>query len=61
MGIGPDTELELLPDDGGLRLEAVRSRLRAVDERDELPILAMVEGAVVTDDDVRRWRDDVAR
>lgn len=61
LGIGPDTELELIPDGGGLRLEPVRPRLRPVRERDGLPLLGVVEGAVLTDGDVQRLRDDTQR
>ena len=61
LGITPDTQLELIPDGSGLRIEPVRRRLRAIDTSDGLPILGNVEGAVLTDDDVRRLRDDSQR
>jgi AbrB family looped-hinge helix DNA binding protein len=61
LGIGPDTELELIPDGAGLRLELVRRRAREVEERDGLPLLGLVNGIVLTDEDVRRLRDDVQR
>ena len=61
LGIGPDTELELVPDGGGLRLEPVRAHERPVEESDGLPLLGMVEGNVLTDDDVRRLRDESQR
>jgi len=61
LGIGPNTPLELIPDGAGLRLEPVRQRERPILERDGLPILGNVAGAVLTDDDVRRLRDDVQR
>ena len=61
LGITPDTELELIPDGAGLRIEPVRRRQRSIDTRDGLPILGSVAGAVLTDDDVRRLRDDVQR
>ncbi len=61
LGLGPDTELELIPDGSGLRLEPVRRRDRSVEMSDGLPILGKVEGVVLTDTDVRRLRDDVQR
>lgn len=59
LGIGPDTELELIPDGSGLRLEPVQRRERSVSSSDGLPILSPVDGVVLTDDDVRRMRDDL--
>lgn len=59
LGITPDTQLELIPDGAGLRIEPVRRERRAVEVSDGLPILGRVEGAVLTDDDVRRLRDDL--
>ena len=61
LGIGPDTELELIPDGSGLRLEPVRTRERAIEEKDGLPLLGWVDGAALTDDDVRRLRDETHR
>lgn len=61
LGITPDTKLELIPDGSGLRIEPVRGNPRAVQISDGLPILGKVEGAVLTDDDVRRLRDDLQR
>lgn len=61
LGIGPDSELELIPDGAGLRLEPVNRRDRPVGERDGLPILGIVEHVTLTDDDVRWLRDDVQR
>jgi AbrB family looped-hinge helix DNA binding protein len=61
LGIEPDSELELMPDGAGLRIEPVRRVERAIGERDGLPILGDVEGAVLTDDDVRRLRDELQR
>jgi hypothetical protein len=34
---------------------------RSIEERDGLPILGEVEGAVLSDDDVRRLRDELQR
>ena len=61
LGITPDTQLELIPDGAGLRIEPVRRDPRPVHVSDGLPILGRVEGAVLTDDDVRRLRDDLQR
>jgi AbrB family looped-hinge helix DNA binding protein len=57
LGITPDTQLELIPDGSGLRIEPVRRSQRSIDTRDGLPILGNVEGAVLTDDGIRRLRD----
>lgn len=61
LGITSDTPLELIPDGSGLRIEPVRRRHRTIGTSDGLPILGDVEGAVLTDDDVRRLRDDIQR
>jgi AbrB family looped-hinge helix DNA binding protein len=61
LGIGPNTELDLIPDGAGLRLEPVRRNEREIGERDGLPVLGPVGGMVLTDDDVRRLRDDLQR
>lgn len=61
LGIGPNTELELLPDGGGLRLEPVSTGERPLLEIDGLPLLGPVPGAVLTDADVQRLRDESAR
>lgn len=61
LGITPDTPLELIPDGTGLRIEPVRRHQRVIETSDGLPILAAVAGAVLTDADVRRLRDDVQR
>lgn len=61
LGIGPDTELEVLPDGGGLRLEPVGRGERAIGEDDGLPLLGFVEGVRLGDADVARLRDDMQR
>ena len=61
LGITPETQLELIPDGTGLRIEPVRRRQRSVDTGDGLPILGNVAGAALTDADVRRLRDDIQR
>lgn len=61
LGIGPDSELELMTDGGGLHIEPLRRTDRPVEQSDGLPVLGEVRGAVLTDDDVRRLRDEVQR
>lgn len=61
LGITPDTQLELIPDGAGLRIEPIQRRQRSIEMRDGLPLLGSVEGAVLTDDDVRRLRDEIQR
>lgn len=61
LGIGPDTELDLLPDGAGLRLEPVRPRERPVGEADGLPLLGYVDGAVLRGVDAQRLRDEMQR
>ena len=61
LGITADTQLELIPDGSGLRIEPVRRNRRSVEISEGLPILGKVEGAALTDDDVRRLRDDLQR
>jgi len=61
LGIGPETQLELGIDGAALRLEPVASGERGVNEHDGLPLLAFVDGARLTDDEVRRLRDDTNR
>lgn len=59
LGIVADTELDVLPDGGGLRLDPVRPAERAVDESDGLPLLSVVPGVVLSDADVARLRDEL--
>lgn len=61
LGLGPDTELEVVPEGGGLRLEPVRPRERVIVERDGLPLLERAGSELLTDDEVRRLRDDLQR
>ncbi len=61
LGITADTQLELIPDGSGLRIEPVRRDRRSVEISEGLPILGKVEGAALTDDDVRQLRDDLQR
>lgn len=61
LGITSDTQLELIPDGTGLRIEPVRRDRRSIQISDGLPILGKIVDAVLTDDDVRRLRDDHQR
>jgi AbrB family looped-hinge helix DNA binding protein len=61
LGITTQTELELVTDGAGLRLEPVVDSERPIGEEDGLPILAAVPGEVLTDDDVRNLRDAAQR
>lgn len=61
LGITADTTLELIPDGAGLRIEPVRQSHREIEISEGLPLLGKVEGAALTDDDVRRLRDDLQR
>ena len=61
LGIGPDTRLEVVADGAGLRLEPVQRMERPIGESDGLPILGALPGTVITDDDVRRLRDELQR
>lgn len=60
LGIGPDTQLEVSSDGGGIRLEPVHTTDRVVTlGPDGLPVLLKVEGVRITEADVRKVRDDV--
>lgn len=61
LGIVADTELEVLADGGGLRLDPVRPAEREIGESDGLPLLGAVTGAVLRDADVARLREQVQR
>lgn len=61
LGIGPDTELEVVADGTALRLEPVRSVGRGLVVVDGLPMLAPVGGQALTDADVQRLRDELQR
>ena len=61
LGITPDTQLELIPDGTGIRIEPVRRDQRAIETSDGLPILCKVEGVALSDDGIRRLRDDLQR
>ena len=59
-GIGADTELEVVVDGTGIRLEPVRGRDRVVGEADDFPLLGLVGGGVLLRDaDVARLRDEL--
>lgn len=61
LGIGPGSEVRVVVDGTGLRLEPVRPPERPDGERDGLPVLGHVTEAIVTDDDVRNLRDELGR
>lgn len=61
LGIGPNAEVEIVRDGTGLRLEPVTAGDRLVDDGEGLPLLRLVPNLVLTDDDVRRLRDDSQR
>lgn len=61
LGIVADTELEVLPEGGGLRLDPVRTTARAIGEIDGFPLLGAVTGAVLRDTDVAQLRDELQR
>lgn len=57
LGLTPDTQLDVVVDGGGIRLEPVDRHERRVEIVDGLPRLSAVSGTVVSDEDVRRLRD----
>lgn len=61
LGITADTQLELIPDGTGIRIEPVRRDRREVKISEGMPILGKIEGAALTDDDIRWLRDDLQR
>lgn len=61
LGITAGTPLELIPDGAGLRIEPVGRVKRVVETSDDLPILAKVADSALTDEDIRRLRDDMQR
>lgn len=62
LGITAGTALELITDGAGLRLEPVRLDQRPIGiGEDGLPLLGAVQGATLTDDDVRALRDELLR
>ncbi|MGH8957461.1 MAG: AbrB/MazE/SpoVT family DNA-binding domain-containing protein [Acidimicrobiia bacterium] len=61
LGIGPETQLEVTPDGAGLRLELVQRRDRSIETDDGLPILSRLPDVVLTDEAVRRLRDEINR
>lgn len=61
LGLGPESQLEIIPDGAGLRLDPVVKMTRSIEVEDGLPILGRVRDLVVTDEDVRRLRDALNR
>jgi bifunctional DNA-binding transcriptional regulator/antitoxin component of YhaV-PrlF toxin-antitoxin module len=61
LGVVPGTELELMADRTGLKLEPLRAAERSIDEADGLPTLGYVSGAQLSDEDVRSVRGQLSR
>jgi AbrB family looped-hinge helix DNA binding protein len=57
LGIGPDARLVLDVVGDGLRLTPERPAGRRVVEVDGWPVIEAADDRVITDTDVRRWRD----
>ena len=58
LGIGADTELDVVFDGVAISLEPVVTHERIIDRRDGLPLLRAVPDGVLTDDVVRALRDE---
>ena len=57
LSLGADAELEIDLEGNSIRLTPVRGSARRVVVRDGLPVLERIDGHVITDADVQRWRD----
>jgi AbrB family looped-hinge helix DNA binding protein len=57
LSLGPDAELEIDLEGDCIRLIPVRGPARRVIMDNGLPVLERIDGHVVTDADVQRWRD----
>jgi AbrB family looped-hinge helix DNA binding protein len=57
LSIEPDSEFEIDTDGDGIHLTPVRRPTRRVATVDGLPVFERLEGHVITDADVQRWRD----
>jgi AbrB family looped-hinge helix DNA binding protein len=57
LALGSDAELEVDLEGDSIRLTPVRQRGRQMVVRDGLAVLEPIEGFVITDADVQRWRD----
>jgi AbrB family looped-hinge helix DNA binding protein len=61
MGLVPDTELTLSIDGSGLRLDPVRNSARGFSMVQGFPVLDAHANQALSDDDVRRLRDEEQR
>jgi len=61
LGIGPETSLELTVEGAALRLEPVYTRERGFEVVDGFPRLEPIDHLTLTDDDIRRLRDELNR
>jgi AbrB family looped-hinge helix DNA binding protein len=61
LGIEPETELEISIDGLGLRLDPLRTRTRTVKMVEGFPVLRPPGSQTITDEDVRRLREDDQR
>jgi len=59
LGIGPETPLKLTLEGGALRLEPVHTKERGFEIVDGFPRLEPIDHLTLTDDDVRRLRDEL--
>lgn len=61
LGLEGSSEVDIVADGGGLRLDPVVSEPRTIDRSDGLVRLSKVDGPVITDEDVRGLRDEIQR
>ncbi|CAN5670697.1 MAG: AbrB/MazE/SpoVT family DNA-binding domain-containing protein [Iamia sp.] len=61
LGLVGGSEVEVVADGGGLRLDPVTSTPRSFVVESGLPLLDEVDGPTFTDDDVRSLRDELNR
>jgi AbrB family looped-hinge helix DNA binding protein len=57
LSLGADAELEIDLEGNSIRLTPLRGPARQIVVRDGLPVLERIDGQVITDADVQRWRD----
>lgn len=61
LGLSANSEIDIVSEGGGLRLDPVDEAPRSIDRSDGLVRLSKVDGPVITDDDVRALRDELQR
>ncbi len=61
LGLSANSEIDIMSDGGGLRLDPVSVEPRSIDRSDGLVRLSKVDGPVITDDHVRALRDSAQR